>query len=217
MRERRKLDNIRTTSQLSLCPVIIFCQTATTAFQIDVLSYLLLFSCSVMSNYFATPWAPQWDPMEPSRLLCPGEWVAIPFSGWGSSQPSHWICVSCTGRQILHLSPSHPSGFSVLPIDSPRAHCILLPDLCFKNTDLSISTSWSKFQIIPFIVLIPVRKIPWRRKWQPTPVFLPGKSHGQRSLVGYSPWGHKRVGHNLGTERQQQASVTWVSKWLGIF
>ena len=33
-----------------------------------------------------------------------------------------------------------------------------------------------------------VRKIPWRRKWQPTPVFLPGKSHGQRSLVGYSPW-----------------------------
>ena len=29
---------------------------------------------------------------------------------------------------------------------------------------------------------------PWRRKWQPTPVFLPGESHGQRSLVGYSPW-----------------------------
>ena len=36
-----------------------------------------------------------------------------------------------------------------------------------------------------------VRKIPWRRKWQPTPVFLPGKSHGRRSLVGYSPWGRK--------------------------
>ena len=32
-----------------------------------------------------------------------------------------------------------------------------------------------------------VGKIPWRRKWQPTPVFLPGESHGQRSLVGYSP------------------------------
>jgi len=40
-----------------------------------------------------------------------------------------------------------------------------------------------------------VRKIPWRRAWQPTPVFLPGESHGQRSLAGYSPWGH-RVGHN---------------------
>ena len=33
-----------------------------------------------------------------------------------------------------------------------------------------------------------VKKIPWRRKWQPSPVLLPGKSHRQRSLVGYSPW-----------------------------
>ena len=31
----------------------------------------------------------------------------------------------------------------------------------------------------------------WRRKWQPTAVLLPGESHGQRSLAGYSPWGHK--------------------------
>ena len=36
-----------------------------------------------------------------------------------------------------------------------------------------------------------VGKIPWRRKWQSTPALLPGKSHGQRSLIGYSPWGHK--------------------------
>ena len=36
-----------------------------------------------------------------------------------------------------------------------------------------------------------VRKIPWRRKWQPTPVFLPGESHGQRNLAGCCPWGHR--------------------------
>ena len=36
-----------------------------------------------------------------------------------------------------------------------------------------------------------VRKIPQGEKWQPTPVLLAGKSHGQRSLVGYIPWGHK--------------------------
>ena len=36
-----------------------------------------------------------------------------------------------------------------------------------------------------------IRKIPWRWKWQPTPVFLPGKSHGQRNLAGYRPWGPK--------------------------
>ena len=45
-----------------------------------------------------------------------------------------------------------------------------------------------------------VRKIPWRRKLQPTPVFLPEKPHGQRSLTGYSPWDCKRVGHNLATK-----------------
>ena len=38
-----------------------------------------------------------------------------------------------------------------------------------------------------------VGKILWRRKWQPTPVFLTEKSHGQMSLVGYSPWGHKEL------------------------
>ena len=36
-----------------------------------------------------------------------------------------------------------------------------------------------------------VRKFPWRRVWQPTPVFLPGESQGQRSLAGYCPWGRK--------------------------
>ena len=38
-----------------------------------------------------------------------------------------------------------------------------------------------------------VRKNPWRREGQPAPVFLPGESHGLRSLVGYSPWGHKEM------------------------
>ena len=36
-----------------------------------------------------------------------------------------------------------------------------------------------------------VGKIPWRRKWQPTPVLLPGESHGWKRLAGYSPWSHK--------------------------
>ena len=40
-----------------------------------------------------------------------------------------------------------------------------------------------------------VRKIPWKRKWQPTPVFLPGQFHGQRSLAGYSQWESQRAGY----------------------
>ena len=52
-----------------------------------------------------------------------------------------------------------------------------------------------------------VSKIPWRRKWQPTSLFLPGKSQGQRSLVGYSPWGRKRVAQDLVTSSVQFSSV----------
>ena len=48
-----------------------------------------------------------------------------------------------------------------------------------------------------------VRKIPWRRAWQPTLVSLTGEFHRQRSLAGYSPQGHKRVGHYLATKQQQ--------------
>ena len=44
---------------------------------------------------------------------------------------------------------------------------------------------------------------PQRRKWQPTPVLLPGRSLGERSLVGYSPWGRKRVRHDLVTKQQR--------------
>ena len=51
-------------------------------------------------------------------------------------------------------------------------------------------------------------RFPWRRAWQPTPVFLPGESHRQRGLVGYSPWGHKESDKTewLSTA-QQDASV----------
>ena len=51
-----------------------------------------------------------------------------------------------------------------------------------------------------------VRKIPWRRKQQPTPIFLSGEFHGQRSLVDYSPWGSQRVGH---TEWLTQTYISW--------
>ena len=49
-----------------------------------------------------------------------------------------------------------------------------------------------------------IRKTPWRRAWQHTPVFLPGESHGQRSLVGYSPWGRREsdMTEHTGTQMQ---------------
>ena len=56
-------------------------------------------------------------------------------------------------------------------------------------------------------LILGLERFPWRRKWQLTPVFSPGKSHEQRSLVGFSPWGHKRVGPDLETKQQEQINA----------
>ena len=71
-----------------------------------------------------------------------------------------------------------------------------------------------------------VGKIPWRRKWQPTPVLLPGKFHGQRSLVGYSPWDGKEsdtterlhslcVNSQATVGPQQLLQVQFIQQWEG--
>ena len=75
-----------------------------------------------------------------------------------------------------------------------RNHCGLPWWLCGKEPACQCRRASSMW----------VGKTPWRSKWQPTPVFLLEKSHGQRSLAGYSPRGHKRVGHDLVTKQQQQ-------------
>ena len=58
-----------------------------------------------------------------------------------------------------------------------------------------------------------VRKIPWRRAWQPTPVFLPGESHGQRSLVGCGPWGHKELDMTEVTQHTRKGNLTIAIKY----
>ena len=52
--------------------------------------------------------------------------------------------------------------------------------------------------------LAKLKVVPGRREWQPTPVFLPGKFHGPRSLVSYSPWGHKKSDMTEQLERLTQ-------------
>ena len=55
-------------------------------------------------------------------------------------------------------------------------------------------------------------KIPWRRTWQPAPVLLPGVSHGQRSLTGYSPWGREELGTTEYTCMHHASRVHSVSR-----
>ena len=56
-----------------------------------------------------------------------------------------------------------------------------------------------------------VRKICWRRKWQSTPVLLPGKSHGQKSLISYSPWGR----NESDMTEQLYFHFQWISVGIG--
>ena len=62
-----------------------------------------------------------------------------------------------------------------------------------------------------------VGKIPWRRAWQPTPVFLPGESHEERSLAGYSPWGRKSVVHNLAAKQQSSEEGCFLKRHQIIY
>ena len=62
-----------------------------------------------------------------------------------------------------------------------------------------------------------VRKLSWRRKWQPTAVFLPGKSHGWRNLVGYSPWGRKELDMTERLHFTALATFTPISITLSLF
>ena len=58
-----------------------------------------------------------------------------------------------------------------------------------------------------------MEKIPWGREWQLIPIFLPGKYHGQRTLVGYSPWGHKELDTTEGLTFFRASQVAqWVKK-----
>ena len=75
---------------------------------------------------------------------------------------------------------------------------------------LRICLQWGRPGFDPWI-----RKIPWRREWQPTPVFLPGEFHGQRGLAGCSPWGFKELDT---TELRMQKTLkienqTYIPSW----
>ena len=131
---------------------------------------------------FATPWsiahqAPLSMGILQVRIL---EWVAMPSSR-RSSRPRDQTCVSyvsCIGKHVLY----HYTTW--------EAHIRQYKMIWCSYQSLYISCSFPLVQW-SIIILDKYSKVMRRRQWYPTPVLLPGKSHGRRSLVGYSPWGHK--------------------------
>ena len=90
-----------------------------------------------------------------------------------------WKCCTQYASKFGKLSSGHRAGKGPFSFQSQRK---VMPKNAQTTTQLHSSHTlvW--------------RKLHWRRKWQLTPVFLPGKSHGQKSLVGCSPWGRKELG-----------------------
>ena len=117
-------------------------------------------------------------------------------------------CTCCSGMEVYWTTASsdikNEKGSQVL-FSVRRRDMTSHVRIHFRSTMIRLKNIHSTLHMIPSVLpgLFPflqcrrlefdpwVRKIPWRRKWQPTLVFLPGKFHGQRSLADYSPWGHK--------------------------
>ena len=142
------------------------------------------------------PWRRQWHP---TPVLLPGKshgWRSlVGCSPWGRQESD------TTERLPFHFSPScigkgngNPLQCSCL--ENPRdggAWWAAVYGVTQSRTRLKrLSSSSSQYRRLRRSRCNPgVGKISCRRKWQPTPVFFPGESHGERSLVSYSPWGHR--------------------------
>ena len=121
------------------------------------------------------------------------EWVAYPFSrylpdsGIELGSPALWTELS--GKPKTHSEVKLYSEEKYILKPSFTIYYIY-SDYMYRNEDFS--QLYKLYKI--YYVLYPwVGKIAWRRGWHPTPVFLSGESHGQRSLAGYSPCGHKEL------------------------
>ena len=95
-----------------------------------------------------------------------------------------WLASQLTYVTALSPPPNFPHGLCVsLKWLLLQSHLLIYKVFTGGNA----GDAW-RYRFNPWF-----GKIPWRRKWQPTPLFLPGEFHGQRRLAGYSPWGYKEL------------------------
>ena len=130
-----------------------------------------------------------WSP--PASSPAPQSSLGLPHHCTPTSEVTKGNCHS--GIEPLE-SPTDTQGFAstgeCLQPGGRGSPMLLLPQE-LSPCLLGIETRKDCLPVIFLIFFINWRIIALRRAWQPTPVFLPGESHGQRSLVGYSPWGRK--------------------------
>ena len=151
------------------------------------------------------------DPLEEgmaSHGESPGQRSLVGYSPWGHEESDMTERLSMHSRRCLWykrtLLPVLIAGPAVL-----FSGCVCVWFL-FKMALYWLSLCWN------FIVLVSLgflSLLSFRRQWHPTPVLLPGKSHGWRSLVGCSPWGSLRVRHDWVTSVWLFTFMHWRRKW----
>ena len=127
---------------------------------------------------FAVPWTVACQAPLSIGFFRQEYWSGLPFPSPGD----------LPDPGIKLKSPALAGGFfTTEPLGKPTGTlCFIFINLFPGGSDGRVCLQYEKAGFDPW-----VGKIPWRRKWQPTQVFLPGKFHGWRSLAMYSPWGCK--------------------------
>ena len=173
-----------------------------------------------MSRLFCTPFLAPWVAFAPSIVIGRFGFLKAPFSFHllRGASASHESCplqvpiafisrslgssilpnggfkeFMCIRNLHIYICKQNLVGYIFLYICIYIHACTYICTLNTCDSDGKSACNAGDLGLTPAI-----RKILWRRKWQPAPVFLPGETHGQRSLVGYSPCGHKK---SDGTER----------------
>ena len=143
---------------------------------------LSLFSCSVMSDSFATPWTVA----RQASLSFTVSWSLLRLMSIEPVMPSNHLILCHPLLLLLSIFPS----IRVFPNESALCQVAKVLELqlwLWLWLYTGATHQWRRWRFSPW-----VGKIPWRRKWQPTPIFLPGKSHGQRRSE------ERRVGKECG-------------------
>ena len=122
----------------------------------------------------------------------PSYGVRLPGVPWDTTSWASWELQGGTGTHVVVTGPDHQQGGS-------RA-----PQQCSSDANRAGQKS------------VMHSGAPWRRKWQPTPVLLPGRSHGRRSLVDYSPWVRKESDTTKWLNPTQQSPRLTLSPFLPI-
>ena len=134
-----------------------------------------------------------------SRLTQWPHWISRPrnspgqITGVGNFPFSRGSSLPRDRTQVAHIAGRFFTSWSIGEAENTGVGSLSLLQHTFPGglSGKESTCQCRRYEFSPW-----VRKIPWRRKWQSTPVILPGKSHGQRSLAGYIPWVHSESDRN---------------------